>query len=49
MMPTIKDVAEKAGVGIATVISQMISLRAGLRCLHNTDSSYRAVFFKAED
>ena len=25
MMPTIKDVAEKAGVGIATVISQMIS------------------------
>ena len=35
-----------AGVGIATVISQMISCVLVLRCLHNTDSSYRLYFSK---
>ena len=33
-----------AGVGIATVISQMISCVLVLRCLHKSDSSYQLRF-----
>lgn len=35
-----------AGVGIATVISQMISCVLVLRCLHHTESSYQLRFSK---
>lgn len=35
-----------AGVGIATVVSQLISCILTLRCLHNTESSYQLHFEK---
>ena len=46
LLLVIKFDMDVAGVGIATVISQLISCVLVLRCLHNTDSSYRLYFSK---
>ena len=46
LLLVIKFDMDVAGVGIATVISQLISCVLVLRCLHNTDSSLSDCIFQ---